>query len=216
MTRDCFNLLCQKIIDTTGESNFKYQSFISVFLRVKDRVYDATTLTTGGYISEELKPTITLHILGDGDVLDIGVIFDIHSDQCARLMYDVLLNWIIYPNIGNSGMSKYLLDEKAIVNVSKRFSARSGGVIEGSIGTLDGWVLYILRPDLKDSIQNTMSFFSRKSFYSLNVQWVVDDKKREIWASYSHKGDSYDLSCFKETTLHEIIEPYQDIIYQFF
>ena len=94
-------------------------------------MYNANTLTTGGYISAEVILAITICLLGSGDALDVGVIFDMHSDHCVRLMYDLLFHWIIHPNIGNFGMLKYLLDEEVMAKVSKGFIDRSGGLLKG-------------------------------------------------------------------------------------
>ena len=45
-------------------------------------------------------------------------------------MYDSLLNWIIHPNIGNLGMSKYLLDGQAMAKANKGFSDRYVGLLK--------------------------------------------------------------------------------------
>ena len=138
MTRDYFDLLCQKNIAAIDESMFRSEVYISAFFRGRDKMYDDNTLNNGRYISREEKLTITLRLLGGGDALELGVIFDVHSDHCARLMYEVLLQWIIHPNIGNLGMIKCFLDEQAMVEFSKGFSDRSGGLLKRVIGVLDG------------------------------------------------------------------------------
>ena len=69
---------------------------------------------------------------------------------------------------------------------------------------MDGWLVRIQRPSLwRDGVLNVTSFFSRKGFYALNVQVIVDDKKRVLWVSYSHKGGSHDSSSFRATRLYD-------------
>ena len=65
--------------------------------------------------------------------------------------------------------------------VSERFSKRSNGVLKGAIGALDGWLVRIQRPSYYfDKIVNPVAFFSRKGFYALNVQCIVDDRKKVL------------------------------------
>ena len=52
-------------------------------------------------------------------------------------------------------------------------------------------------------LNHNFILFSRKGFYALNVQFIVDDKKRGQWASYSQKGASYDSSYLRETLLYD-------------
>ena len=54
MSRDCFDLMCQKIIADIGGSKFKSEYYIFDFLMGKDNMYDENTLTSGGYISGEV------------------------------------------------------------------------------------------------------------------------------------------------------------------
>ena len=90
MTRDCFNLLCQRIIVCVGEAKFKSEAYIDAFLKGKDQMYDANVKTTGGYIAGEVKVAITLRLLGGGDALDLGVIFDVEPCHCRKISFDVL------------------------------------------------------------------------------------------------------------------------------
>ena len=68
-----------------------------------------------------------------------------------------------------------------MVRVSKGFSNRSNGVLKGDIGALDGCLVRIVKPGRRrDECQNPTTFFSRKGCYALNVQCIVDDKKRVL------------------------------------
>ena len=79
--------------------------------------------------------------------------------------------------------------------------------MKGAIGAIDGWLVRIVRPRFNlDGIKNATSFFSRKGFYALNVQAIVDDKKRVMWLSYSNRGGSHDSSCFKDSRLYEFLK----------
>ena len=214
MTRCCFSLLCQKIISRVGEKQFKSEAYINAFLKGKDPMYDANVQTTGGYVSGEVKLAITLRLLAGGDALDLAVMFDVHSDHCTKIMYDVLLHWVINIDIGDMNMIRYLGDKDAMAKVSLGFSRRSNGVLKGAIGALDGWLVRIVRPGWRDLVMNPVSFFSRKGFYALNVQCIVDDRKKVLWASYSHKGGSHDSSCLRETQLYNHLISIRDELYK--
>ena len=204
MTRKCFDLLCSKIIAAVGERAFKSEAYIDAFLKGKNPMYDAHVKTCGGYISGEVKLAVTLRLLAGGDALDLGVIFDIVPHKINMIVYSVLRNWIKKPNIGGINMQAYLNNDNAMENASLGFSQRSHGVLKGAIGAIDGWLVRIRRPSCyHDGIKSPITFFSRKGFYALNVQCIVDDKKRVLWASYSHKGASHDSSCLQETQLYD-------------
>ena len=87
--------------------------------------------------------------------------------------------------------------------VSRGFSKRSNGVLIGAIDALDGWLVCVVRPGFRDFVTNPVSFFSKKGFYALIVQCIVDHKKKVLWLSYYHKGGSHDSSCFRETKLFD-------------
>ena len=77
MNRECFHALCQKIISCVGEKEFKSEAYIDAFLKGVDPMYDAHCISTGGYVSGEVKLAITLRLLAGGDALDLGILFDI-------------------------------------------------------------------------------------------------------------------------------------------
>ena len=106
MTKSCFALLCQRVIIGIGEENLKSKAYIDAFMRGKDKMYDAHAKSTGGYISGEVKLTIMLRLLTGGDSLDLAVICDVYPDHCNMIMYEVLKNWILNPNLGNLNMLK--------------------------------------------------------------------------------------------------------------
>ena len=203
MTRHCFGELCSNITTLVGEKEFKSESYIDAYLADKDSMFIAHEKTSGGYVSGETKLGLTLRLLAGGDALDLGVMFDIHPKRCRQIMAEVLIKWIIKPKIGGINFYDYLADQEAMHKVSYGFARRSNGVFRGAIGALDGWLVRIIRPCWqRDGFRNITAFFSRKGFYALNVQVIVDDKKRVLWLSYSHKGGSHDSSCFRSTRLY--------------
>ena len=135
--------------------------------------------TSGGYISGEIKLAIALRMLAGGTSLDLSVIFDVHERHCRTIFNDVLHNWIVKLNIGSIDIASYLNNEDKMKSVSNGFSQRSNGVLKGAIGAIDGWLVKIHRPLVyRDQVKSPSTFFSRKGFYALNVQCMVDHEKK--------------------------------------
>ena len=100
----------------------------------------------------------------------------------------------------------YLSNKEKLERVSRGFSARSNGVLKGAIGAIDGWLVKIVKPNsLSDKVKNIVGFFSRKGFYALNVQCVVDHQKKVLWASFDNRGASHDSSVFRGTKFHTLL-----------
>ena len=171
--------------------------------------------TSGGWVSGKIKLGITLRLLAGGDSYDLGVLFDISPKHCHVIMHEVLKNWIIDTNIGDINITKYLNDDERMNRVSEGFSKRSNGIFKGAIGALDGWLVRINRPSFsRDNIKNVSGFFSRKGFYALNIQCIVDDRKRVLWLSYRHKGGLHDSSCFRDTKLYQYLQNNKKELYE--
>ena len=77
---------------------------------------------------------------------------------------------------------------------------KTEGVMCDVIGALDGWLVRIRSPTFLE-VHNPGKYFSRKGFYALNVQVIVDKKKRVIWRYIGEKGSSHDSPVFKESML---------------
>ncbi len=50
---------------------------------------------------------------------------------------------------------------------------------------------------------NPNSFYSRKGFYGLSVQAIVDKKKRVLFRSIESRGTEHDSTAFKRTGLYK-------------
>ena len=214
MSINCFEELCQTIICAIGEKKFKSQHYIDAFLVDKSSIYEANRLATGGYVSGEIKLAVTIRLLAGGDALDLAVIFDIYPTHILKIFEEVLSEWIIDPNLGQMDILKYLCDKDAMARVSHGFSKRSNGVLKGVIGAIDGWLVKIRRPNHHcDDITNAVPYFSRKGYYALNVQCIVDDRKKVLWAKFNNKGASHDSTCFKHSELYATLYEIRDSLF---
>ena len=64
-------------------------------------MYKAHSVTSDGFISGEIKLSITLRLLAGGSCYDLGVIFDVEPSHCNKILYYVLKKWIIDTDIGD-------------------------------------------------------------------------------------------------------------------
>ena len=97
MTRECFILLCGKIIASIGESNFKSEAYIDAFLTKEGIVHDCVSIMTrahmlssGGFISGEVKLAITIKLVAGGSTLDLAVLFDALESHVKSILVKVL------------------------------------------------------------------------------------------------------------------------------
>lgn len=65
----------------------------------------------------------------------------------------------------------------------------------GVIGAVDGWLVKI---DCPKGVPNPGGYYSRKGFYALNVQVVVDKQKRIQSMYVGAKGGQHDPAAFKQ------------------
>ncbi len=86
--------------------------------------------------------------------------------------------------------------------VALQFTQSSRGVINGCIGALDGWLVKIKKPSQRDGVENPQSFYSRKGFYAINTQVIVDRTKRVLFWSIMSRGAEHDSTAFQNSGLY--------------
>ena len=87
-------------------------------LKEKSSIYNAYSLTAGSYISGEVNLAVILRILAGDAAMYLAAIFDIYSDHYAKIIYEVLTQWIIPSDIGMINMTKYLGDDISMERVN--------------------------------------------------------------------------------------------------
>jgi hypothetical protein len=156
----------------------------------------------GDFISGEVKLAIALRLLAGGTYLDLSFIFIIGESYVHQIFFDVLNNWILDDRLVKINGVNYCKDEARMQAVALDFARASGGVINGCIGALDGWIVKINKPTKSDGVSNPKSFYSRKGFYGISVQAIVDSKKQILFRSIESRGAEHDSSAFKHTELY--------------
>ena len=75
-------------------------------------------------------------------------------------------------------------------------------VFDGCIGAIDWWLVKIDKTTTKDNVKNCGGFFSRKGFYAINVQVIVDRFERVLYRSILCRGAEHDSSAFKASDIY--------------
>jgi hypothetical protein len=164
-------------------------------------MYKAHCATSGNYIPGEVKLGITLRLLAGASYLDMFLWFNVCPDHARKISREVMEKWVCNDNvICINYFDQVLKDNGNREKISRLFSSRSDGVLDGCIGALDGWLVKIFCPT-NEEVENPGKYFSRKGFYALNVQVIVDMKKRVLWRFIGEKGSAHDSPVFNESKL---------------
>ena len=195
MSKDCFELLCEKIIENVGESEFKSEEFLKERMTEGNRssnLMKAHLATTGGYICGEIKLALVLRLLAGGSYLDLAILFETSSSYAFPIFHEVIEKWILSDYLVKINGQDYCSDDDAMAAVALQFARSSNGIINGCIGAIDGWIVKIRRPRISDGIMNPGSFFSRifvKKQHS-EPQFIVDCWFHDVFNSRSPLGFS--------------------------
>ena len=115
--------------------------------------------------------------------MDLYLWSHINLDHIKNILNDVLQNWICNDGvikIDFYGQVKVLYNNHTTNQIRKEFSDKTQGIIDGRIGTVDGWLVKIFSPTCKE-VPNPGKYYSRKGSYGINVQVIVDKRKRILW-----------------------------------
>jgi len=206
MTRPCFRKLCKKIEISVGREKFKSESYIQELKKMghstkKGSIHLASLSSTGEYIPGEMKLVITLRLLAGASYLDMFLWLNINPDYARFVAKEVMKNWICNDEVFEINYFKNVLsDKKMMTKIRLTYSKSSSGIIWGCIGCLDGWLVRIKCPSVRETA-NPGKYYSRKGFFAINVQAIVDKEKRILWRYIGEKGSSHDSSCFNESGL---------------
>ena len=208
MSKVNFDLLCEKLEEIVGVGEFKSERYLDEVLSPLDdggfkNIFIAHSLSTGGMICGEIKLALTLRILGGGSYMDIALIFQISFNHVHKIFKYVVGDWLVHDSFNPINGMEYVCDNNRMTDVALQFSNASNGVINGCIGALDGWVVKIKKPSRRDGVINSQSFYSRKGYFAVNVQAIVDRRKRILFRSIRSRGAEHDSTAFRNSTLYQ-------------
>jgi hypothetical protein len=216
MNRRTFLNLCNVIESNVGVDEFKSERYLESLETQNSMIGSisrAHGATSSGFVSGEIKVAITLRILAGGSYLDLFVIYNIFQTHAYKIFHDTLKNWICNDEIFSINGEQYLNDLEAMKEVAKGFEQNCRcGVFRGCIGAVDGWLVKISQPCRKDGVTQPGDFFSRKGFFAINVQVIVDRFKRVLYKSILCRGAEHDSSAFKASDIHPVLMEKRELL----
>ena len=183
MHRGCFNDLCNKIEKIVGAKNFKSEKYLGKLKEMgsstkESCMYNSSVNYTGAYIPGEVQVAITLRLLAGASYLDMFLWMNINVDHVQVIARKVTRDWFCNDGVMSIDFYKTVLQNRQnLHDIKADFATKSGGVLDGCIGALDGWLVRIMCPSMYE-VKNPGKYFSRKGFYAINVEEIVN-KKRE-------------------------------------
>ncbi|KAL7476367.1 LOW QUALITY PROTEIN: hypothetical protein ACHAW6_002237 [Cyclotella cf. meneghiniana] len=103
----------------------------------------------------------------------------------------------------------YCEDVERMTKVAGDFAKKSNYVINGCICAIDGWIVKIRKPSISKDLYNSSnpkSFFSRKGFFGINVQAIVDSKEHIMYQNIHSHGAVHDSTVFKNNGFYKWLE----------
>ena len=165
-------------------------------------MYHYSLHNSGDYIQGELKLALTLRFLVDASYLDLFMAYHVQANYILTIIAEVTKHCICHPKVLPMNFHEDVLYNPPRRNeIRSQFGQSSDGILGGCIGAIDGWLVKIRCPTL-DEVANPGKYMCRKGFFALNVQAIVDKKKRILWSYIGEKGCTHDSTMFKNSTLY--------------
>ena len=217
--RPGYNRLCTRIKMTVGERAFRSEDYIEELraagtMTPASRMYYASLHTTGEYISGEIKVCLTLRFLAGASYLDLYLWYNSSCDHILNIVREVIQKWFCNDSVMRINFYEDVLQNSArIERINRKFSISSGGWMKGCFGSIDGWLVKIRCPTLRE-VANPGKYMSRKGFFALNVQAIVDKDKKILWRFIGQKGSAHDSTVFKQSNLYNHLMLVADQLYE--
>ena len=183
MKKKIFSSLCQRVEAAVGRKAFKSEYYLTSLLireegsKAASRMYRNSLWFLGDYIAGELRMALTLRYLAGATCLDLYLWSKINPDHIKNIVNDVIQNWICNDRVIMIDYYRQVLYDNENINMIRNdFAEKTQGILNGCIGAVDGWLVKIISPTVKE-VPNPGKYYSRISNYGLNVQVIVDKNK---------------------------------------
>ena len=171
--------------------------------------------TTGGFVSGQVKLALTLRLLAGGSYMDLALLFDVGFSTSYEIFHKVIKDWILDDRLVKINAVDFCSDDEQMSKVALEFARASNNVINGCIGAIDGWIVKTRKPSIKRDLHNMSdpsSYFSRKGFFGINVQAIVDRKKRILYRNINSRGAEHDSTAFKQSSFYKwLLQNYEKL-----
>ena len=96
--------------------------------------------------------------------MDLALLYKVGMTYAYQILHDdVVYNWIDDDGLVNINGEDYLNNDKRMAKVANDFATESKGLIKGSIGALNGWLVKIERPTkIRDKLSKFRQISNRR------------------------------------------------------
>ena len=123
----------------------------------------------------------------------MAMVFKSTFNHANKLFVEVVYKWLCHCSFYLINVIEYVQDKESMAMVATQYAQHSAGIMNGCIGALDGWKVKIKMPTKeKDNVSKPSSFYSRKGYFGLNVQCIVDKQKRVLFHTIKSRGVEHD------------------------
>jgi len=197
-----FEKLCDDICAVVSQEVFRPEAFLS-HGGLSERPTSLALQHQGGCIPGEIKSAMSLRMLAGGSHLDMVPLFDVVKSQACEA-FDTFIRWVI--RTYRFPLVCWLRNDDCdrLHQLASDFGEKTGGVLCGCFGAIDGIAMRIQSPKLRD-VSDPGNCCCRKGFCALNVQAICDKKKRFLWVNPMNKGSAHDSTAFNNCKLWDLL-----------
>lgn len=162
----------------------------------------AATAGNARAISVKVKVAIFLCMMAGGSYHDLALLFGIAECTVYKIFRDCLktaeevLDWAVLPDASD-------IEEFKHRALSFAWSRKKRNPLPGCVGAIDGIHVKLERPAKK---HGPRQFYSRKGFFSIPVQAMVDHKYRFVACSAICKGSTHDSVALRLSIIGRFFE----------
>ncbi|KAL7469554.1 LOW QUALITY PROTEIN: hypothetical protein ACHAXS_009808 [Conticribra weissflogii] len=136
-------------------------------------------------------------MLVGGSYLDFSLLYNMGRSTAYHIFHQIFDDKLV-----KISSSKYIQDKKQMEDVALQFARLSKGIICGCIGDIEGWIVKILRPTTKCD-QQPSHILHLEGIFGMNVQAIIDQKKKILFQSILYRGSKHDSTAFKDSNFYE-------------
>ena len=149
-----------------------------------------------GSLPVAVKLAITMRWLGGGSHYDLIDIFKVKKSTFFAVKDEVI------KAINRAYQFDYDIENvEQMKSIAEGFKQKSTmGVFDKCCGAIDGWAPILQRPS-KREVENRHKLYSRKQYYTINVQAICDARRYFRWYSAEATGNTHDATAWGLTSL---------------
>lgn len=183
-------------------SRSTFAALVSLLRSSLQRNEDMARRGSAGVISPEVRLAITIRILAGGDIGDLMLLFQVGASTCGSVFRETISAIVSNKDLKLPGLPA---TQTEILKSAHGFkhSRKRPSPLYGCIGAVDGIAMKICKPP-DDCYPR--EYYSRKGFYAISVQAVVDSSYRFLCFSARCPGSTHDSTAYNISSIATFLQ----------